>query len=274
MMEEPAATPATEASDTAVPDSPGSVQPSLLRFAFWLLLATLLSIGLAWLSLTVQSRGLAPLILTSLVVGGSLGGLFVLLTRLTGTGSRRLIIAASLLLALVTAGMQHVFAYQAYLAGFHEAVSNNPKAALAKTFNPKFGPAGFWGYMQAEGRQHGYALMWIVDAVLILLASAAVVWLGLRRPFCTKCHCWYHVGRLGVLPSTTAVATCANLGIALPADLAMAGYRLLECQRGCSPAELEVSWTTAAGAAGSQRATLDAAGRSQFETAVNLVAKL
>jgi hypothetical protein len=268
MMEEPLATPAISA-----PEPPGNAQPSLLRFALWLLLATLVSIGVAWLSLTVQSRGLAPLILTSLVVGGCLGGLLVLLTRLTGTGSRKLILAASLLLALVTAGMQHLFAYQAYLANFHVTVTSNPKAALAKTFNPNFGPAGFWGYMQAEGRQRGFWFMWIADAALIELATAVVVWLGLRRPFCAKCHRWYHVGRVGVLPSTTAVDNCAHLGITLPADLAMARYRVLECQRGCGPAQLEVSWTTAAGAAGSKSTALDAAGRSQFEAALNPAAK-
>lgn len=265
MMEEPAVTPAIASSAT-----PGNAQPSLARFALWLLLASLSSIAIAWLSLTVQSRGLAPLILTSLVVGGSLGGLLVLLTRLTGAGHRKSILAASLLLALVTAGMQHVFAYQAYLANFRETVTSNPKAALAKTFNPKFGPAGFWGYMQAEGRQRGYVLMWSVDAVLIVLATGAVVWFGLRRPFCAKCHRWYHVGRVGTLPSSSAASACAELGIVLPADLALARYRVLECQRGCGPAQLEVSWMTAAGKAGSQSTTLDAAGRARLEAVTNV----
>ena len=267
-MMEPAATPDAESSDTATPAAPDTAQLSLLRFVLWLLLSTLTSIAIAWLSLTVQSRGLAPLILTSLVVGGSLGGLFVVLTRLTGTGNRKLILSASLVLALVAAGMQHLFAYQSYLANFHESVTSNPKAALAKTFNPKFGPAGFFGFMRAAARQHGYVLMWSVDAVLIVLTTVAVVWFGLRRPFCATCHRWYHVGRVGVLPSTTAVVTCAELGITVPADLALARYRLLECQRGCSPAQLEVSWTTTAGRAGSLSTALDATGRSQLDIAV------
>ena len=86
--------------------------------------------------------------------------MLVVLTRLTGSGSRKLILASSLLLALVTAGMQHVFAYQAYVAGFHETVTNNPKSGAGENVQSEIsGPAGFWGYMQAEGRQHGYLVL-------------------------------------------------------------------------------------------------------------------
>lgn len=261
-MEEPVVTPAL--------DVPINRQPSLARFPLWLLLAVLVSVGIAWLSLTIQSRGLAPLILTSLVVGGSLAGLLILLTRLTGTGSRKLILTSSLVLALVTAGLQHVFAYQAYLANFHQSVTSNPKAAMAKTFNPDFGPAGFWGYMQAEGRQHGFWFMWIVDAVLIVLATAVVVWFGLRRPFCAKCHRWYHVGRVGHLSTSTKVADmCAKLGMVLPTELpeylGLIRFRVLECRCGCSPARLELSWSPGMGKPGHASAMLDTAGRALFD---------
>jgi hypothetical protein len=100
---------------TSLPESPShevpdKLQPSLGRFLLWLLLATLTSIAIAWLSVNVQAWGLAPLLLTSLIVGGACGGLLVVFARRVGAGQRRALLVASLGLGLLAAGMQHAFA--------------------------------------------------------------------------------------------------------------------------------------------------------------------
>ena len=240
---------------------------SVWRFMLWFLLAAVIGIGVAWLSMTLQSAGVAPLVLSSLLVGAGCGGLFVLLSRWTCCGNKRAMFIASFFLGFLLASMQHVFAYQSYHSAFQDSIENNPKAALAKTLSPEVGPSGFLAYMQAESRKSGYLWMWSIDALIIMLSTASVVWLGNRTPYCNGCHRWYKLTREFGIPGRLFSSVQKITGTEIPSDATMTKYRWYHCLRGCESAKVTLSWVTAAGKADEQSVWLDAAHRIVWDDA-------
>lgn len=244
-----------------------SAGQSVARFSLWFLLGLLGSVGIAWISITIQSAGLAPLILSSLLVGAAYGGLLVLLSRLIGCGSKRAMLFSSFLLGLFLAFTQHLFAYQNYSSAMQAAIESDPKATLARTLNPDFGPADFWGYMQSESRKRGYLLMWIVDGTIIAIATLGMVWFGTRAPYCHVCHRWYKLSRELGIPGRLFSSVEKISGIKIPADATMTRYRWYHCLRGCGPAKVAITWVTADGIAEEKSVWLDARHRAVWDDA-------
>jgi hypothetical protein len=131
------------------------------------------AVALGWGSAMLHVAGKAPVGLLSLGVGVVLGLLLVALAVLTSTPSRRTLIVAAVLLAILTAVAEHGWLYQAYRQKWRQNRVEQPAAAF---FRPDDAPLSLTGYIQRElNYSPGQWKFWLLDAGLILCGAAGVV---------------------------------------------------------------------------------------------------
>ena len=136
-------------------------------------LALLSALVIGWIAFVVQQQNTLPAFLFPLIyplfVGAFVGGACFAICHWLARPSLRLVCLVACLSGCVAVLSQSWASYRAYAASINDAVSHNPKAALASVMTDEFKPASPARFVKSQiQRSHGW---WIVDAVLILLAS-------------------------------------------------------------------------------------------------------
>jgi len=230
---------------------------------------------LAWAAHVVQGY-FAPLVLFPLVLGAFCGLAVVAAVRIAQIGHRPTILAAALLAGATAAVGQHYAAYYAHYlhgpttAGGASAISPADWQTIARNLAPSFGD-----YPQQQARRgrhfwfgwtiHGWVvwLSWAVDAMIVAAAAAAVVLPALRVPYCNRCRSWYRTTRGGRIDEITARRLAQAADVQEINHPRSHRYRLSNCQGGCGPTRLELSWEEADGAVDLARVWLDKDARTR-----------
>lgn len=133
----------------------------------------------AWLSVTVQRTGFAPLGIFSILVGAVLGTTLLGLTRLCPRGGRPGRFLWPAVLGLATAVGQHFVAYGYYRTSYARMRSQDARLAWLEAADARAGPAGFGRFLAARA-DAGTVLHWTLDAGLIVATTAGVFVFGTR----------------------------------------------------------------------------------------------
>ena len=137
------------------------------------------AVACAWLSVTVQRTGFAPLGIFSILVGAVLATTLLRLDRLCPRRGRpgRFLWAA--VLGLATAVGQHFVAYGYYRASYARLRSQDARLAWLEAADSRAGPAAFGRFLAARA-DAGTVLHWTLDAGLIVATAAGLFVLGTR----------------------------------------------------------------------------------------------
>jgi hypothetical protein len=149
----------------------------------WYAGGMLAAVAIGWIAARLNVVGIAPVGLSSLCVGGVLGGTLTALavsqSRRPGpavlTGSPHVVIG-TILLALVTILAEHAWLYRDFRRQWHAARANSPEVALFRPAAP-WSPAEYFARELSADR----AALWALDAVLVI-AAAVIVVIVARRP--------------------------------------------------------------------------------------------
>ena len=264
--------------NTTTVEPPEAPEFQWQRSVFWLAVCCVHGTGVAWVAVTVQEH-FAPWLVFPLLVGIVLGTTGVGLLRVCQVGHRPTLLLGALLSALVAVCGQHYIGYRiAREVAQQEAetfqLARQFKAELLKGSAPM--PAeGFVQFMRwqaARGRPIGsYTaqgllawLTWVLDGLLVLAASVAVVVPASRQPYCSRCRSWFRTTRSGRIDPQAADGLASPADVAIPDDLASVRYRLVTCAGGCGPTGFELCWENRGGKSSSARVWLDAAGRKRI----------
>ncbi len=276
--------------DSAQPPRPGTTegpQPGWFRpwqLACWLPVAAVAGVAIGWVAV-VAERYYAPLVLFPILTGVVLGGVLVLLMRLSRVGHRPTLAAGTLLAIVLAVAGEH---YIAFRQAQPRLEREEEKMAIAREIEQAhkeagedepelipLPPADFVGYTSWRANHQGLPLggtwlrgsvvwlLWAVDAVLLGLACFLLVAATARLPYCNHCERWYHTIRGGKIAPSTAARLAALTGVEVPAEIRLARYRMTACQGGCGPTGLALFWEQPDGSFSSGYVWLDASGRRE-----------
>ncbi|MBN1590777.1 MAG: hypothetical protein JW888_14795 [Pirellulales bacterium] len=216
---------------------------------------------LAWVAFEV-GHYFAPLLVYPLMIGFVLGAAIVALMRISRMGHRPTAwLAVGFSVAVAVVG-QHYLSYRSALDEAQrreEAILHHASVAADDLIVGELAPvsAGLGDYLQRqadEGRTirsvlgtytlHGSMvwLSWALDGLLVLLPAVAMVAFGLRRPFCGQCGSWYATRRAGQLDARSAGRLAELFEWPLENAVHGAHFRLMSCDRGCTPTGFSLSW--------------------------------
>jgi hypothetical protein len=242
------ATPSSDMPNRAAEPAPARF--NLFKLAAYLPISLLVGALIGGAAAHVQTY-FAPLVLFPLLVGAVLGGLLVIVMRVTNTGHRGTVVVVTLLAVATATAAAH---YACYV--FQGRAEPDKRVAMVKA---AFGedtsaPANFADYLQREAKR-GRTIFgdlhakdawvwvtWAADGLLLGAAALAVVILALRLPYCDHCRTWYRVTRIGRLKPATGALVGAAAAIAMPEKVHSLRYRLLNCLGGCGPTGLDLMW--------------------------------
>lgn len=258
-----------------IPTSPSKALCTARLFG-WFLGSLLLAAGLGWLASEV-SGAWSPLVLFSLLLGGVLGGMLVVLMRNVQVHHAGVVYPLAILAVALVVVSQHWFAYREAVRAVDEDIRLLQKARfqLPNQFQgqiptlptdlltflceeagrPRTISTFFFGEIKLQGTKTW--AFWGIDALLVLLPTLLLLVNGRRaRAWCPTCRSWYHVIRKGRLDIATAEALLASLKRAGPIqpeneqpDSAKAAedknkrfatYLISDCDGRCGKAELVV----------------------------------
>jgi hypothetical protein len=211
---------------------------------------------LSWLAVQAAVY-FAPLVVFPTALGLVLGGVIILVLRVTDTAHRASVLAGTLLAGAILALGQY---YVSYLSA--RAVEPSATAALAAHAFPELQDrltrnASFVEFMRdsadhgmtlagATLKPRGVWLFWIANALVTISAATIVTAIALRQSYCDHCGSWYRVTRRGRMDAEVAAAVCDSLGCANPPSEA-AQYEIRTCRGGCEPAGCTLLWKGAPG---------------------------
>ena len=245
--------------------------------AVWLLGAVALGTFAARAAADAQFY-FAPLVIFPFLAGVMLGGLLIGLMRGGQIGHRPTIISGAILAVAIAVAGAHYFCYLS--AG--ESQLKQPRLAdEARQFLPESlarrlqtPPANFWEYMRQQADRGrpltlGYIargwivwLSWIIDGLLVLGGTAAVLIPTMLLPFCSRCQTWYRAVRSAHIPAS-AIKQIGQIAGVDPLEHLKAGRcRLICCHSGCGPTGCEMYWEDTSGETYFARAWLDVAKRN------------
>lgn len=150
---------------------------SSFSFIAWLLLGAVAGVLVGMASASIQTAGLAPVGITSLVTGAVLGSLLVVIARLGHLTKSRIVIAGALACCLAAVVAEHSWFYQHYRQQWHRVHEESPAAAI---FRGESQPQSLAAYLAEEGTVSRYAL-WLVDAALLIATGVGIVVAGIPR---------------------------------------------------------------------------------------------
>jgi hypothetical protein len=214
---------------------------------------------LAWASVLV-SPYFSPLLVFPLLLGFVLGASIVSLMRLCQMGHRLTAWAAVLLLVAVVVVGQHYLSYRGARAEgerqshqFQKAEQAFGELVRGRVPSPPASLAEYLSRQAEQGRTVETAfgsftakgpmcwLSWAIDALLIMLPVATMVFIALRRPFCRQCGSWYSARRGGGLDADTVKRLAEELDLRIDEPGEAPHYRLLCCNQGCAPTGFALS---------------------------------
>jgi hypothetical protein len=264
-----------------IPQPPPPDQGGYFRWkGFLLALLAAPIFGVIWARAAATAQGyFAPLVLFPLLLGALAGLTIVGFVRMAQIGHRPTILLAAALTAAVAGAGEHYFSYLSYLSVYSQprpapgtsSMAGQDLSALVQKMAPGFGE-----YLQAQARHgrplwaghaaQGWAvwLSWAIDAGLVVAAAVAVTVPALRVPYCNRCGSWYRTVRSGRIDVLTARQLAEIAGVQEINHPRSARYRLSNCQGGCGPTRLELSWEERRGVVDVARLWLEPAMRNQI----------
>ncbi len=245
--------------------------------AIWLLGVLILGTFAARAAVAAQFY-FAPLVIFPFLAGVMLGALLIGLMRGGQIGHRPTIIIGALLAVAIAVAGSHWFCYlsagdsdnrQPQLSD--EARQFLPESLARRLPTP---PASFWEYMRQQADRGrplllgyiacGWAawLSWIIDGLLVLAGTAAVLIPTMFLPFCGRCETWYRAIRSAHIPAS-AIKQIGRIAGVEPVERLKSGRcRLICCHSGCGPTGCELYWEDTGGDTFFARVWLDAAQRN------------
>lgn len=147
------------------------------RGVLWFAGSALTTAGVAWGAYQFQQRGMAPALIFPLLVGAILGLGLAGLARLTRFSSRTIQFAAAVAWGLLAVFGQDYIGYRDDLRRHNEQAIAREKAVSVGIINPddpRLIPPTL--ISSTINRIHHQPVMWSLDLVLTIVASAGVVW--------------------------------------------------------------------------------------------------
>ncbi|MEK6236454.1 MAG: hypothetical protein N2C14_17235 [Planctomycetales bacterium] len=216
----------------------------------WWLACLLAAAVIGWLSVLVQMR-FAPLLLLSLLTGLACGSAFAWLLRRLGVPFRKLVVAGTVAASLTTVFSQHYFSYRENVASLQKALDRELSKSPGALMIPRMLPDNFFDYMTDQALQGrrvagvrlksgGVWTLWIVEGLLLIAGSLAVVVPTRRQWYCPDCRSWFRETSEGALPSALASEFANHCDLPQGKNIRFR-YRLLSCRCG-SATGLEIAW--------------------------------
>ena len=162
-----------------------SIETQRMRSAFhrqvpaWCVASLAAAALIGFVSLELQQRQIAPVILLPLGTGALIGLIMTGVQRAIGvstSAAARGLVAIAAAIACVAA--QDAIAYWDYRRAYDGAIERAPQLALARSATEGFQAAGFSEFWRIQWAQS--QPWWAIDAVLITLASVGVAILAGR----------------------------------------------------------------------------------------------
>lgn len=251
------------------------------RLAIWLPGCAALGVVVGGAAANIQRLHFAPLILFPLIIGALLGLLLTAFLRISQSGHRPTVLLGLILAVGCCVWAEHYFSYLAAVRAETQLRAEkiqeaSPQAvALADQLQGSLSVNGFLAFLQQQA-QHGRPLVgpvvahglwvwasWAGDALLLLIATLAVLIPAMSLPYCDRCETWYHPIRSGRLNAEHAARLGEMLGAVVPEHPRSARFRLLSCRSGCGPTELELIWRRSRTAISFSSFWLSSAGRNR-----------
>ena len=231
----------------------------------------------------------APLVIFPLLVGVVLGGLLIGLMRIGQVGHRPSIILGAILAVLVALVGQH---YLCYITARETELKQTPLMDKARRAFPEIiaqhlhtPPESFLEYMQDQAnrgrpllldyRARGWIawLSWVIDGLLVLSGTMAVVIPAMFLPFCGRCQTWHRAIRSAHI-TASAIKYIGNiLGVEPVEHLKSGRCRLICCHSGCGPTGCELYWEDKSGDTFFARVWLGAAQRNSVMQVLDEVSR-
>jgi hypothetical protein len=220
----------------------------------------------------------APLVIFPLLVGVGLGGFLIGLMRLGQIGHRPTIFLGTILAVSIAVIGQH---YLCYFSARETDLKQPPLTDKARQVFPELiaqrlqtPPGSFMEYMRRQANRgrpllldyiaRGWVawLSWIIDGMLVLAGTSAVLIPTVLLPYCSRCQTWYRAIRSAHIPAS-AIKQIGRIAGVEPVEHIKSGRcRLICCYSGCRPTGCELSWEDTTGDTFFARVWLDAAQRN------------
>jgi len=156
--------------------SPRNVAPWRHCLLWWLpalIQAIVLARAATWAQRTIVASPLSPLLL-----GAGLGATVAVLANYMGENNPTRLRLGTVLIALACVAAEHLFFYLDYRESFSDTVTLNVDMQMIQASGAGK-PVGFWEFLatgasRSPGLLPGW-LWWIIDAVLTIVASIAIL---------------------------------------------------------------------------------------------------
>jgi hypothetical protein len=277
----------TSQEPMAVVSGPSGGGPFSWRgLAIWLIGVLILGTLAARAAVAAQFY-FAPLVIFPFLAGVVLGGLLIGLMRAGQIGHRPTIILGAVLAVLIAVAGSHWFCYLSAreLVLKQPQLDDKARQALPELLAQRLPtpPASFLDYMRQQadrGRPlffdytaRGWIawLSWMIDGLLVLAGTSAVLIPTMILPFCGRCQTWYRAIRSAHIPAL-AIKKIAQIAGVDPLEHLKSGHcRLICCQSGCGPTGCELYWEDTAGDTFFARTWLDSSQRNLVMQALDQV---
>ena len=220
----------------------------------------------------------APLVIFPFLAGVVLGGLLIGLMRAGQIGHRPTIIFGAVLAVLIAVAGSHWFCY---LSACETGLKQPQLVDKARQVFPELlaqrlpaPSASFMEYMRQQadrGRPilldytaRGWMawLSWVIDGLLVLAGTSAVLIPTMFLPFCSRCQTWYRAIRSAHIPASAIKQIGRIAGVDPVEHLKSGRCRLICCHSGCGPTGCELYWEDTTGDTFFARVWLDSTQRN------------
>lgn len=136
----------------------------------WYAAGAAAAVVVGYVAAVLNRAGWAPVGIMSLGVGLVLGLILAALAAMTHSLGRRQLVAGTVVLALVTVAATHAWLYREFRADWRAARAGSPQLAMFRPEQP-WSPREYFAHEFSPGR----AVLWCVDAVLVVAAAVGTV---------------------------------------------------------------------------------------------------
>ena len=141
----------------------------------WYLLGSAAAVAVGWVAATINLSGRAPVGILPIGVGLALGTTLSVLAALMRVPAAKRLWAGAALLAILAVLAEHAWLYGDFRRQWHAARAKSPQVAMFRPESP-WTPVEYLAHEFTPGR----AVLWTVDAALMIAATAGTVSLGQR----------------------------------------------------------------------------------------------
>lgn len=140
-----------------------------LRSVGWLGSIAGASVAIALASAALQRAGLAPLLLSSLLIGAALGAVAFGIAWVFDVKNGRLLITGAVMAAVLLVTMQHFALYRFHLNDWDQVTREKPELSLFREPPPE----SLGIYLRQEAAD-GRAWLWLLDGAIVTATAAGI----------------------------------------------------------------------------------------------------